>query len=204
MTPKKLREAEKFLKKSDPIFKKHVTKYGKCDLKIDKKSSPYEALARSIVFQQLAGKAAQAIHNRFIALFGTDHPTPEELVKKTVDELRPAGLSRAKATALLDLAAKTLEGVVPTREECKKLSDDEIIARCVQVRGIGPWTVEMFLIFYLGRMDIFPATDYGVQKGFAQLYKKRKLPKPKLFKKHSERWKPYRSIAAWYFWRVLD
>ena len=124
---------------------------------------------------------------------------------KTPDEkLRAAGLSRSKVAALKDLAAKTLDGTVPTRRALLKMSDEEIIERLTKVRGIGRWTVEMLLLFDLGRLDVWPVADYGVQKGFAKTFGKKKLPTPKQFQEIGEKWRPYRSVAAWYFWRALD
>ena len=128
-----------------------------------------------------------------------------ELVLKTPDEkLRTCGLSRSKTAALKDLAAKTLDGTVPTRRELLRMTDEEIIERLTSVRGIGRWTVEMLLLFELGRLDVWPVADYGVQKGFAKTFGRRKLPTPKKFARIGEKWRPYRSVAAWYFWRALD
>ncbi len=166
---------------------------------------PFEALAESIAYQQLSGKAAATIWGRVRALFPKGKRLDPALVVKMPDrKLRAAGLSRAKVAALKDLAAKTLEGVVPTARALAKMSDEEIIERLVQVRGIGRWTVEMLLLFDLGRPDVWPIHDYGVQKGFAKTFGKRKIPTPKQLLKHGEKWRPYRSVAAWYFWRALD
>src|SRR5205814_10467295 len=117
---------------------------------------------------------------------------------------RGAGLSRSKTAALKDLAAITLDGTVPTRRELARMTDEEIVERLTKVRGIGRWTVEMLLLFELGRLDVWPVADYGVQKGFAKTFGRKKLPTPKQFQKIGERWRPYRSVAAWYFWRALD
>jgi DNA-3-methyladenine glycosylase II len=141
-----------------------------------------------------------------VALFAPRRfPEPQEVLDISEEKLRSAGLSRAKAIALKDLAAKTLEGVVPaTVAELESLSDQEIIDRLTAVRGIGPWTVEMMLIFRLARPDVLPATDYGVRKGFALLHKAKDLPSPSQLLEYGERWRPYRSIASWYLWRMLD
>jgi 3-methyladenine DNA glycosylase/8-oxoguanine DNA glycosylase len=120
------------------------------------------------------------------------------------EKLRGAGLSRNKVAAIKDLAAKTIDGTVPSARTLAKMSDEEIIARLITVRGIGRWTVEMLLLFDLGRPDVWPVDDYGVRKGFAKTFGKRKLPKPKQLMKLGEKWRPHRSVAAWYFWRALD
>jgi 3-methyladenine DNA glycosylase/8-oxoguanine DNA glycosylase len=165
----------------------------------------FDALAESIAYQQLNGKAAATIWGRVRALYPRRKWLEPAKVLGTPDEmLRAAGLSRAKAAALKDLAAKTIDGTVPSGRALLKMSDDEIIARLTQVRGIGRWTVEMLLLFDLGRPDVWPVDDYGVRKGFAKTFGKRKLPTPKELMKHGEKWRPYRSVAAWYFWRALD
>jgi DNA-3-methyladenine glycosylase II len=166
---------------------------------------PFDALAESIVYQQLSGKAAAKILSRVRAIYPRRKYLDPKLVLDTPDEkLRAAGLSRSKTAALKDLAAKTLDGTIPSARALGKMSDEEIIARLVTVRGIGRWTVEMLLLFDLGRPDVWPVDDYGVRKGFAKTFGKRKLPTPKQLKKLGEKWRPYRSVAAWYFWRALD
>jgi DNA-3-methyladenine glycosylase II len=166
---------------------------------------PFDALAESIAYQQLNGKAAATIWNRVRALYPKAKWLDPEKVLATSDErLRAAGLSRAKTAALKDLAAKTIDGTVPSGRALLRMSDDEIIARLTQVRGIGRWTVEMLLLFDLGRPDVWPVDDYGVRKGFAKTFGKRKLPTPKQLMKIGEKWRPYRSVAAWCFWRALD
>jgi 3-methyladenine DNA glycosylase/8-oxoguanine DNA glycosylase len=166
---------------------------------------PFDALAESIVYQQLSGKAAAKIFARVRALYPRRKYLHPKLVLETPDEkLRSAGLSRSKTAALKDLAAKTLDGTVPSARALSKMPDEEIVARLVTVRGIGRWTVEMLLLFDLGRPDVWPVDDYGVRKGFAKTFGRRKLPTPKQLKKLGEKWRPYRSVAAWYFWRALD
>jgi DNA-3-methyladenine glycosylase II len=165
----------------------------------------FDALAESIAYQQLSGKAAATIWGRVRALYPKSKWLDPVKVLATRDEmLRGAGLSRAKAAALKDLAAKTIDGTVPSGRALLRMGDDEIIARLTQVRGVGRWTVEMLLLFDLGRPDVWPVDDYGVRKGFAKTFGKRKLPTPKELMKHGEKWRPYRSVAAWYFWRALD
>ena len=166
---------------------------------------PFDALAESIAYQQLNGKAAATIWNRVRALYPkTKWLDPEKVLATSDEKLRAAGLSRAKTAALKDLAAKTIDGTVPSGRALLRMSDDEIIARLTQVRGIGRWTVEMLLLFDLGRPDVWPVDDYGVRKGFAKTFGKQKLPTPKQLMNIGEKWRPYRSVAAWYFWRALD
>ena len=166
---------------------------------------PFDALAESIAYQQLSGKAATTIWKRVRALYPGRKFLDPKLVLATPDEkLRGAGLSGSKVAALKDLAAKTIDGTVPSARALAKLNDEEIITRLIAVRGIGRWTVEMLLLFDLGRPDVWPVHDYGVRKGFAKTFGKRKLPTPKQLMKHGEQWRPYRSFAAWYFWRALD
>ncbi len=166
---------------------------------------PFDALAESIAYQQLSGKAAATIFGRVRALYPKRKWLDPEQLLATPDEiLRAAGLSRAKTAALKDLAAKTIDGTVPTGRALIRMSDDEIITRLTAVRGIGRWTVEMLLLFDLGRPDVWPVDDYGVRKGFAKTFGRRKLPTSKQLMKFGEKWRPYRSAAAWYFWRALD
>ncbi len=166
---------------------------------------PFDALAESIAYQQLSGKAAATIFGRVRALYPKRKwLDPEQLLATPDETLRAAGLSRAKTAALKDLAAKTIDGTVPAGRALVRMSDDEIITRLTAVRGIGRWTVEMLLLFDLGRPDVWPVDDYGVRKGFAKTFGRRKLPTPKQLMRFGEKWRPYRSVAAWYFWRALD
>jgi len=166
---------------------------------------PFDALAESIAYQQLTGKAAATIFGRVRALYPKRKwLDPKQLLATPDETLRAAGLSRAKTAALKDLAAKTIDGTVPSGRALLRMTDDEIITRLTTVRGIGRWTVEMLLLFDLGRPDVWPVDDYGVRKGFAKTFRRRKLPTPKQLMKFGEKWRPYRSVAAWYFWRALD
>lgn len=193
------------LRAADPGLALLIDQVGPPDLAINRVHSPFAALAESIVYQQLTGKAAATIHGRVIGLCRPRRRLrPEDIVGFSEDQLRGAGLSRAKTAAIKDLAAKTLEGVVPSLARLERMDDEEIIARLTSIRGIGRWTVEMMLIFRLGRPDVLPVTDYGVQKGFKLAFGKRKLPKPAQLARHGKRWAPYRSMAAWYLWRALD
>ena len=165
---------------------------------------PFDALAESIAYQQLSGKAAATIWGRVRALFPGKYLDPKLVLKTPDKKLRAAGLSRSKVAAIKDLAAKTLDGTVPSARLLAKMNDEEIVERLITVRGIGRWTAEMLLLFDLGRPDVWPVDDYGVRKGFAKTFGRRKLPTPKQLRKLGEKWRPYRSVAAWYFWRALD
>ena len=166
---------------------------------------PFDALAESIAYQQLSGKAAATIFGRVRALYPRrKYLDPEKTLATPNEAFRAAGLSRDKIAALKDLAAKTIDGTVPSPRAIIRMSDEEIIGRLITVRGIGRWTVEMLLLFDLGRPDVWPVDDYGVRKGFAKTFGRRKLPTPKELMKFGEKWRPYRSVAAWYFWRALD
>jgi DNA-3-methyladenine glycosylase II len=168
-------------------------------------ASPYEVLVEAITHQSISGKAAATIFGRVKALGSNGGiPTPAEMLKLRKPALRKAGLSGAKIQAMKDLAKKTIEGVVPTLEEAHDLSDEELVKRLVSVRGIGAWTVEMFLIFRLGRPDVLPVHDLGVRKGWAITYGKKHMPKPKELLKFGERWRPYRTVASWYMWRACQ
>src|SRR5436305_12410426 len=198
-------KAHRHLAASDPRMAALIKRSLRFNLKPGKSIRPFDALAESIAYQQLSGKAAATIWKRVRALYPRKkHLDPKEILKTPDEKLRGAGLSRSKVAALKDLAAKTLDGTVPTRRELVKMSDEEIIERLTKVRGIGRWTVEMLLLFDLGRLDVWPVADYGVQKGFAKTFGRKKLPTPKQFQQIGEKWRPYRSVAAWYFWRALD
>jgi len=167
--------------------------------------SPYEALMEAIAYQSISGKAAATIYARVKALSGNGQPpSPEKMLKLSKAALRKAGLSGAKVLAMKDLARKTLQGIVPSRQEAEKMSDAELVERLDSVRGIGAWTVEMFLIFNLGRPDVLPIHDLGVKKGWAVTYGKNHMPKPKELLAFGERWRPYRTIASWYMWRAFQ
>ena len=167
-------------------------------------SSIFGALARAIVYQQLNGRAAAAIFARFCALFPGSDPTAEQLLATSEDELRGAGLSRSKLLSLRDLAGKTVSGEVPTLAEVHLMEDEAVIERLTTVRGIGRWTVEMLLIFRLGRPDVLPADDYGIRKGFARADAQGELPARKDVETYGVRWKPYRTVASWYLWRTAE
>lgn len=166
---------------------------------------PFHALMRSVVYQQLSGKAAATIYGRVLALFpGDGLPAPEAVLSRADEDLRGAGLSRAKTKALKDLAAKTVAGVVPPYEVLHAMDDEEVVKRLTAVWGVGSWTVEMMLMFYLGRPDVLPVNDLGVQKGFMLAYGLDEKPTPGALLAHGERWRPYRTVASWYLWRAVD
>lgn len=175
-------------------------------LTIKEAHSPFEAISEAIIYQQLTGKAAATILGRFKELFkNTSFPTPKQIVGAPDTVLRSAGLSGAKVAALKDLAAKTLEGHVPTIEDVDKMSDEEIVKCLTAVRGVGTWTAHMFLMFRLGRTDVMPSGDYGVRKGFAITYGDGvTLPSPQEMEVYAECWRPYRSIGSWYMWRAIE
>ena len=191
--------------KDDPKLAALISKVKDFHLNIDELESPYDALLEAIVYQSISGLAARTIFAR-IKAFGENGrpPTPQQILAVPENRLREAGLSFAKIAAVRDLAQKTIDGVVPMLEESHKLTDEELVTRLDSVRGIGAWTVEMFLIFRLGRPDVLPIHDLGVQKGWAITYGKRKIPKPKDLLKFGERWRPYRTVASWYMWRAVE
>ena len=198
------RKAHRHLADSDPRLATLIATSRRYKIKPGALVRPFDALAESIAYQQLSGKAAATIWGRVRALFPEKYLDPKAVIAMPDEKLRAAGLSRSKVAALKDLAAKTIEGIVPSGRDVLKMTDEEIVERLIAVRGIGRWTVEMLLLFDLGRPDVWPVHDYGVRKGFAKVFGKRKLPTPKQLLKLGEKWRPYRSVAAWYFWRALD
>lgn len=181
-----------------------IVRVGPLRIRLYPTQSTFEALARSIVYQQLSTKAAATIHGRLRALFPRARVRPEALLAADDESLRSAGLSRGKVLALRDLAARTLDGTVPRLGELRTMSDEAIVERLVTVRGIGRWTVEMLLIFQLGRGDVLPVNDHGVRRGFQLAYGKRALPTPEELTRHAEKWRPFRTAASWYLWRAVD
>jgi DNA-3-methyladenine glycosylase II len=195
-----MRKAVNHLKKSDPILRSIIERVGPCRMEFGEPA--FSALAESIVYQQLNGKAAATIFERFAALAG-EPLTPEGILKLSDVQLRSVGLSKQKSAYLKDLAAKTAAGALDFAR-LSQLSDDEVIEHLTQVKGIGVWTAHMFLMFSLRRPNVLPTGDYGVQMAIKKHYKKRKLPKPKDMEKIARAWEPYRSVACWYMWRSLD
>jgi 3-methyladenine DNA glycosylase/8-oxoguanine DNA glycosylase len=200
-----LAEATRHLAAKDEKLAELIANTVPFQLHSDHLDSPYEVLLKAIAYQSISGKAAATILGRVKALSGNGRaPSPEQMLKLRKPALRKAGLSGAKILAMKDLAQKTIDGVVPTLEEAQKLSDEELVKRLVSVRGIGAWTVEMFLIFRLGRPDVLPIHDLGVRKGWALAYGKKHMPRPKELLKFGERWRPYRTVASWYMWRACQ
>ena len=213
------------LSAADPKLGKLIQRAGPFTLRLASAQSPFEALTESIIYQQLHGRAAATIHRRLVESFyprtadgqllsaGAEHFAAQHLLDAPNEQLRAAGLSKNKMLALRDLAAKTIDGTVPDLKTISRMSDEDIIEHLTQVRGIGRWTVEMLLIFRLGRPDILPVSDYGVRKGFALTFGKLKptdkvtpmdLPKPDIMYKRARKWEPWRSVASWYLWRACD
>jgi DNA-3-methyladenine glycosylase II len=206
------------LSTADPKLGRLIERAGPFTLRLASSQSPFDALVKSIVYQQLHGKAAATIHQRMLDSFqqicGVGvHPSAQHLLDCPNEQLRSAGLSKNKMLALRDLAAKTLDGTVPTLARIRRMSDEDVIEHLTQVRGIGRWTVEMFLMFRLGRPDILPVSDYGVRKGFALTFLRLKpsakvtpadLPSPEVMRRRARRWEPWRSVASWYMWRACD
>lgn len=198
-------KAHQHLSGIDKRLARVIAKTGAFRFTLDECDSVYESLLEAITHQSISGRAARTIFERIKALGSNGLcPTPQEILDIPNQKLREAGLSNAKAAAMKDLAQKTIDGVVPTLEEADKLSDEELVKRLISVRGIGAWTVEMFLIFRLGRPDVLPIHDYGVQKGFALTYGKKVIPKPRELAAFGERWRPYRTVASWYLWRAIE
>jgi DNA-3-methyladenine glycosylase II len=205
-------EALAHLRARDPKLATLIDRVGPFTLKLDGSASPFESLLESILYQQLHGKAAATIHRRVREFFGGD-PTPQQLVSTPDEPLRAAGVSGNKIKAMRDLAARTIDGTVPSHSAISKMSDADIVERLTEVRGIGPWTVEMLLIFRMGRPNVLPVTDYGIRKGFALTFQRvpktrpieaADLPAPDVVFKRGQRWAPFRSVASWYLWRACD
>ncbi|MBK5297357.1 MAG: methylated-DNA--[protein]-cysteine S-methyltransferase [Vicinamibacteria bacterium] len=199
-------EAVAHVRASDPVMARLIDAVGPFSMELKTTPSLFVALAESIVYQQLTGRAAATIFARVRALFPRAHhgPTPEQILRVSDQRLRGAGLSNAKLLALRDLAQRSVNGSVPTLTQAQQMDDEAVIERLTEVRGIGRWTVEMLLMFRLGRPDVLPVDDYGVRQGFAIAYRKRKLPPPRALAKYGARWAPYRTVASWYLWRAVD
>jgi methylated-DNA-[protein]-cysteine S-methyltransferase len=188
----------------DPRLARLIAHVGPLGLRLKALAGPFEALAEAIVYQQLNGRAAATILGRVKALYGARLPSPEELLRTPEATLRAAGLSASKQRALRDLAEKVAAGLLPSLEEMAQLDDETLVERLTVVRGVGRWTVEMLLIFRLGRPDVLPLGDYGVRKGYARAFGTQKLPTPEVLARRGERWRPFRSVASWYLWRAAE
>jgi 3-methyladenine DNA glycosylase/8-oxoguanine DNA glycosylase len=196
--------AARTLRRADPFLTSIIDRAAPFALNPEVLRSPFDALLRAIIYQQLSGKAAGTIYSRVAALFPRKLPRPQPLMDLPDEALRTAGMSRAKVAAVKDLASKTLDGTVPTLVRLRRMDDEEIVSRLVQVRGVGRWTVEMLLIFRLGRPDVLPTSDLGVRKGFMLTYGGSQLPTAAELLLHAERWRPYRTVASWYMWRAAE
>ncbi len=197
--------ALKHLSAVDPVMKKLIAKVGPCRLAHEPWRSPFQSLVQAVAHQQLNGTAAETILTRFKKLFPKRRfPKPEDLAGVTDEQIRACGFSFAKIAALRDIAAKTLDGTIPSSREIDKLGDEEIIDRLTAARGVGRWTVEMLLMFQLGRKDVLPVDDFGVRTGFRVAYQKRAMPKPKALLAFGKKWRPHASTAAWYLWQAAN
>lgn len=201
---RKIEAAAAELAQTDPRMARLIEVVGPCRLRPRGLGDPFGALARSIVYQQLSGKAAGTIHRRFVALFDDQRPTPAGVLSRSDEQLRGAGLSRNKLLAIQDLAAHFTDGRIPTPAKLRREDDETIVEHLVAVRGIGRWTVEMLLIFYMGRPDVISPTDLGIRKGVAVIDALPDLPTPQQVIERSEAWRPWRSVACWYLWRAAD
>ena len=202
--PFDVHHADQVIAKADSTMAKVISQYGPCKMTIRPVNNPFESLFRSIIFQQLSTASATAIFDRVAGLFKSGVPSPDETLALSDEVLRNVGMSRQKIAYTRDLAAKSIEGVVPTLKELHALPDQEILDRLTAVKGIGRWTVEMLLMFSMGRPDILPSTDLAIRKGFQLVFGQEHLPKPREIDQYGERWRPFRSVASWYLWRVID
>jgi DNA-3-methyladenine glycosylase II len=202
---RKLRSAEKHLSSSCPKLSDWIAEVGGCELEPVWEREPFESLVRAVAHQQLHGKAAESILGRMIARFPDQaFPTPLQLSRMRVPSFRKCGFSASKTEAIQGIAKGTLQGKVPNRETANSMSDESLVETLTELRGIGRWTVEMLLIFTMGRLDIMPVDDFGVRAGLRHLYDLTEMPKKIEFAKWTDSWQPYRSIGAWYLWRLAD
>jgi len=200
-----MKEAIGHISRADPKMRRLIRMVGACTLAPDRRQSPFQSLVEAVAYQQLHASAAESILRRFRGLFENGRfPRPEAILAMDPLALRGVGFSTAKSAAIRDIAANTIEGVIPPRRTLNGMDDEDIIKRLIVVRGVGRWTVEMFLIFTLGRLDVLPLDDYGVRKGFGVIRGAAELPDRKALLDHGERWRPYRSVAAWYLWRAAE
>ncbi len=202
--PFDLNEAVACLSEHDPRFGAAIDKLGTCTYSLRNDSDPFEALLRTIIYQQLAGSAARVIHERVLAIAGHPRPDPKQLLRRRDSTLAQAGLSRNKIAAVRDLARKCVDSEVPDFNSMRHMDNEAITEQLVKIRGIGPWTVQMLLIFNLGRPDVFPVSDLGIRKGYQVIFRSRSLPTEKTLLNRGRRWRPWRSVASWFLWRVAD
>jgi DNA-3-methyladenine glycosylase II len=200
---KNYRQSVTHLKRSDPVLAKVIEAVGPCRIQMRTDGTHFQALVRSIVYQQLSGKAAGTILGRFNALYPDNTPTPEQILATSDEQLRAVGLSRQKIGYMRDLSSKVLGGELPL-DAVDAMPDDDLIDHLVQVKGIGRWTAQMFLMFRLGRLDVLTELDLGIQNAVKKAYRMRKRPTPKQIKKIGAKWSPHATVACWYLWRSLD
>ena len=199
-----IHKAVRHLESVDPVLDRIMARVGSVNTTA-RRVAVFQSLVQAIIYQQLSGKAAGTIFNRFKAMFGDGQfPSAEQVLAVSPEHIRSAGLSRPKINYVRGIAEKAAAGLLPTLQECDELTDAEIVERLTQLKGVGRWTVEMFLIFNLGRPDVLPVHDLGVRRGFQIAYGKRKMPEPEQLERFGEKWKPYRTVAAMYLWRAVD
>jgi DNA-3-methyladenine glycosylase II len=203
LTTRTIRRAENHLRTNDPVMASIIKQVGRCGLVRSKREDPFIAIVEAIIWQQLSGKAARTIYERFLKLFPGGRPTPAAILAMADEPMRAAGLSRGKVAYLRDLAMKVTDGTVHL-ESLETMTDADVIASMTQVKGIGRWSAEMFLMFRLQRADVLPVGDLGIVKAIQRQYRLRKTPTPERMLKIAEQWRPYRSVASWYLWATLD
>jgi len=203
LTPRKVRLAENHLRTSDPVMASIIKEIGRCGLVRSKRADPFIAIVEAIIWQQLSGKAARTIYERFLKVFPEGTPTPAAILATSDEAMRAAGLSRGKIVYLRDLYTKVLDGTVHL-ESLETMANDDVVAAMTKVKGIGQWSAEMFLMFRLQRADVLPVGDLGIVKAIQRHYRLRKTPTPERMRKIAESWRPYRSVASWYLWASLD
>lgn len=203
ISPRAYQRATQFLSGLDEDWARHIAAIGPCRHAAKPAREPYEALVRAIAYQQLHAKAGDAILGRLLALYpGVSFPTPGQLLASDSETQRACGFSATKLATIRGIAQATVEGIVPSLEEARGLRDADLIERLVSLRGVGRWTVEMFLIYSLERSDILPVDDFGVREGYGRLKGLEKAPTPRQMREIGEAWSPFRTVAAWYLWRL--
>ena len=203
LTARTIRLAEDHLRTNDPVMASIIKEIGRCGLVRSKRADPFIAIVEAIIWQQLSGKAARTIYERFLKVFPNGRPTPATILATSDDAMRAAGLSRGKIAYLRDLSTKVLDGTVHL-ESLETMANDDVVAAMTKVKGIGQWSAEMFLMFRLQRADVLPVGDLGIVKAIQRHYRLRKTPTPDRMLKIAESWRPYRSVASWYLWASLD
>lgn len=202
--PNQHQQAIDYLLHIQPQFSPVIKQFGVYELTADEDSDLFQALSRTIIYQQLAGKAAASIHQKFKRLYHEETPSAKQTTQKNIDDLRSAGLSNAKAKAVMHLAECVNDGSLPDTKRLKSMSDVEVLNSLLIVKGVGPWTANIAMMFWLGRPDVFPANDLGLKKGIQKLFKLSELPNEHQTATYAVNWQPYRTYASWYLWRLLE